>query len=107
MKASEYVLHDATSLAQRVERGETTAADLIDAAVERIESLNGRLNAVVEQCFDEARDIARRPRQNALLSGIPFLAKDKNIEVAGLRLTASCRWLESLPAAVEDAPLAK
>jgi amidase len=37
---------------------------------------------------------------------VPFLAKDLNIDVAGLHLTASCRWLAGLPAATEDAPLA-
>jgi amidase len=37
---------------------------------------------------------------------VPFLAKDLNIDVAGLHLTASCRWLSALPAAEFDAPLA-
>jgi len=37
---------------------------------------------------------------------VPFLAKDMNIEVAGLHLTASCRWLAGLPASLRDAPLA-
>jgi amidase len=107
LKAAEYILHDATGLAALVERGETTSAELVEAAIERIESLNGRLNAVVEQCFDAARATARHPEPNASLPGIPFLAKDMNIDVAGLKLTASCKWLESLPAAVEDAPLAR
>jgi amidase len=42
----------------------------------------------------------------APLAGVPFLAKDMNIDVAGLHLTASCRWLAGLPAAILDAPLA-
>jgi amidase len=42
----------------------------------------------------------------APLAGVPFLAKDMNIEVAGLHLTSSCRWLAGLPPAAQDAPLA-
>jgi len=107
MKPTEYVTHDASSLAQLVKRGETTASELVEAAIERIEALNGWLNAVVERSFDAARAAARGVDRGAALPGIPFLAKDMNIEVAGLRLTAACRWLAALPPAAVDAPLAK
>jgi amidase len=42
-----------------------------------------------------------------VLPGVPFLAKDMNIDVAGLKLTAACRWLAGLPPASVDAPLAR
>jgi hypothetical protein len=69
--------------------------------------LNGELNAVVETAFDVARAAAPTIDRRARLAGIPFLAKDMNIEVRGLRLTSSCRWLSSLPPATVDAPLAE
>lgn len=106
MLAADYIAHDATELAALVHRGEVTPRELIDAAIERIESLNGQLNAVVERGYELARDAAATIDLRAPLAGVPFLAKDVNIEVAGLHLTASCRWLDELPPAVADAPLA-
>ena len=46
---------DATEQADLVRRGEVGAGELLDAAIERIESLDGALNAVVIRWFDEAR----------------------------------------------------
>ena len=64
------------------------------------------MNAVVERGFAQAL-AGRGPVDAAApLGGVPFLAKDMNIEVAGLHLTASCRWLKDLPPAIADAPLA-
>ncbi len=106
MLAQEYTTHDATALAELVRRGEVTPLELVDAAIERIEALNATLNAVVEKGYAAARAGAASAVRSAPLGGVPFLAKDMNIEVAGLHLTASCRALASLPAATVDAPLA-
>jgi len=89
-----------------VHRREVTPLQLTEAAIERIEALNPRLNAVVERDFERARTAAQSIDPLAPLAGVPFLAKDMNIEVAGMHLTASCRWLAELPAATLDAPLA-
>jgi amidase len=106
MRPDEYIAFDATALAQLVKRGEVTASALAEAAIQRIEALNPKLNAVVEKGYDLARTAAATVNASASLAGVPFLAKDMNIEVAGLHLTASCRWLSDLPAATVDAPLA-
>ena len=106
MRPDEYVEFDATGLAQLVRRGEVDASALAEAAIQRIEALNPKLNAVVEKSYDLARAAAARVNPSAPLAGVPFLAKDMNIDVAGLHLTASCRWLADLPAATVDAPLA-
>jgi amidase len=106
MDPDEYTAFDGTGLAQLVERGEVSPLALTEAAIKRIEALNPRLNAVVERSYDLARAAAERLASSAPLAGVPFLAKDLNIDVAGLHLTASCRWLSELPAATVDAPLA-
>jgi amidase len=106
MSPEDYMAHDAIGLAESVHRGEVTAQQAADAAIERIEALNARLNAVVERDFETARIAAASVDLKAPLAGVPFLAKDMNIDVAGMRLTSSCRWLEGLPPAVKDAPLA-
>jgi amidase len=61
---------------------------------------------VVLRSFQEARASAGAAGRTAPLCGVPFLAKDMNIEVAGMQLTYSCRWMEHVPAATADAPLA-
>jgi amidase len=106
MRPDEYMAFDAAGLAALVHRREVTPEELTEAAIERIEALNGRLNAVVERDYGGARAAARAIDLSAPLAGVPFLAKDMNIEVAGLHLTSSCRWLAGLPPATVDAPLA-
>jgi amidase len=106
MRPDEYAEFDATGLAELVHGGEVSPAALADAALARIDALNPRLNAVVERADELARSASRRADSRAPFAGVPFLAKDLNIEVAGLHLTASCRWLAELPAAALDAPLA-
>lgn len=107
MKAEEYVACDGVGLSELVQRGEVSPLELLDAAIERIEALNGPLNAVVETNYAAARQAAREANPTLPLAGVPFLAKDMDTAVAGLRLTASCRWLSRLPAATVDAPLAR
>lgn len=106
MRPDEYIGFDGSALAALVRRGEVTARELCEAAVERIDALNASLNAVVERGFARALADAETIDPAAPLGGVPFLAKDMNIEVADLHLTASCRWLKDLPAARADAPLA-
>ena len=70
-------------LASALRSGRTTAVRLTEAALERIEKLNGRLGAVVrttpERAMAEARVADERLRSNPgapLLCGIPYAAKD-------------------------------
>jgi amidase len=107
MRPDEYVAFDAWELAELVRRGDLTPQSLTEAAIKRIDALNPRLNAVVERGFELARSAALHVDMKAPLAGVPFLAKDMNIDVAGLHLTASCRWLSELPPATVDAPLAQ
>ena len=106
MTPDEYMAFDGTGLADLVRRGEVALPALTEAAIARIEALNGSLNAVIEPRFDEARRAARRLDAQAPLAGVPFLAKDMNIDVEGFTLTYACRWLRDLPPANADAPLA-
>jgi amidase len=106
MQPDEYADFDGVGLAELVREGEVTAAALAEAAIGRIESIDKSLNAVVLRCYDAAREAALGADTSAPLCGVPFLAKDMNIDVAGMQLTYSCRWLEHAPPAAVDAPLA-
>ena len=73
---------DATGQADLVRRGEATAGDLVGEAVERIERLNGRLNAVIHPRFERAMDEARRGPTGPF-AGAPILPKDLGAPMAG------------------------
>ena len=48
---------DATGQAELVRRGDVSPAELVDAAIARIEKLNPELNAVITPLFDKARAV--------------------------------------------------
>jgi amidase len=71
---------DATDLAELVRSGEASPAELIQTAIERIEALNGELNAVIHPLFEKA--LATEPADGPF-RGVPFLLKDLACHSAG------------------------
>jgi len=92
----EYSGHDALSLARLIREGETSAGELLEAAISRAEAVNPRLNAVVRQMYPEARKRARGELSGPL-AGVPFLVKDLGQDYAGLPTSAGNRALASIP----------
>src|SRR5690606_16081568 len=79
---------DATELAAMVAGGDVTPLELLDAAIERIELDNERLNAVVVKWYDHARAVATGPDlPDGPFRGVPFLLKNLGAEYAGQPLT--------------------
>jgi amidase len=78
---------DATEQARLVRTGEVQPTELVEAAIERIERLDHRLNAVVIRWFDEARDRAAGPLPDGPFRGVPFLLKDLWANEAGMPIT--------------------
>jgi amidase len=79
---------DATAQAELVESGEVSPVELVDAAVERIEALDGPLNAVNIRWFDQARQAAADPDlPRGPFRGVPFLLKDLHAHMAGMPLS--------------------
>jgi amidase len=74
---------DATAQADLVRSGQVTPAELVDAAIERVEKLNGELNAVVTRLYEQARAAASGPLPDGRLRGVPFLLKDLGALSAG------------------------
>jgi amidase len=83
---------DATAQAELVQRHDVKATELVEAAIDAIETLNPILNAVVTPTFDrgldEARSVASGP-----FAGVPYLVKDLIVEVAGVRFTEGSKFL--------------
>ena len=87
--------------------GKVSAVELADAAIARIESRDGPINAVVVRDFDRARDSAReadaalaRGERRPLL-GLPMTVKESH-NVAGLQTTWGFEWAKGY-VAPEDA----
>ncbi|MEP7048108.1 MAG: amidase [Ilumatobacteraceae bacterium] len=96
---------DATDQAALVRNGEVSATELLDAAIERIESSDHALNAVIIRWFDEARAAAGR-LPDGPFRGVPFLLKDLWAHYAGQPLTNGSRALKSaLPISPTDTTL--
>lgn len=88
----DYSSHDATALADLVRRREVTPVELVDAAVARIDAVDGAINAVVYRDADQARRIAAGPLPAGPFTGVPFLVKDFGIGVAGWPRTSGSRF---------------
>ena len=95
---------DALGQADLVRRGELTATELVEAAIRRIEAMNGQLNAVVTPLFERALEEARLALPVSPLAGVPFLLKDIGADMAGVRQTAGSRALRDYRP-VSDSPL--
>jgi amidase len=75
---------DATDQATLVAKGDVTASELLEAAIQRIEQSNPALNAVVIEWFDHARSIAADSGlPDGPFRGVPFLLKDLYTNFAG------------------------
>ena len=67
---------DATDQAALVLRGEVSAAELVDAAIDRIARVDPQLGAVIHVQADEARTRAAGTLPAGPFRGVPFLLKD-------------------------------
>jgi amidase len=88
-------LLDAGAQAELVRRGEASPLELVDAAIQRIQSVNPQLNAVVWERFEKAREEARSPQlPDGPFKGVPFLTKDLGCTTAGEPDSAGSRFLK-------------
>lgn len=93
MQAADYLAADATALAAAIRAGHVSAAEAVQAAVDRIDALNPRINAVVETLYDgiDAQLAALDPA--APFAGVPYLVKDLHTLVQGSHLTQGSAFL--------------
>ncbi|MGH7820266.1 MAG: amidase family protein, partial [Candidatus Binatia bacterium] len=93
---------DATAQAELVRKREASAAELVDAAIARIEKLNPQLNAVITERFEKARvEALSDGLPNGPFRGVPFLLKDLDAYSAndpfhcGMKALKQASWTES------------
>ena len=94
----EYETYDAVGLAGLVRSGQVGAAELLEAAIERCESRNPAINAVVHTFCDSARRTLAENGREGPLSGVPFLLKDVGAHFAGEPTGYACRLFDGFVA---------
>jgi len=92
----EYAEYDGLGLAELVRKREVSPTELVEAAIERIERHDPRLNAVVYKGYDDARRTAARELPDGPFKGVPFLIKDLGIGVAGWPRTSGSRFAKDV-----------
>ena len=95
---------DATETAARIRRGETSALEVVQAAIARAEKLQPKLNFLVNSDFDRALDKARGGPGSGPFAGVPFLVKDLDDYVGAPTRFGSRAFLRA-PVAQRQAPL--
>ncbi len=97
---------DATAQAHLVRRGQVSPAELVEAAIERIESDDQTVHAVNMRWFDHAREVAAGPLPEGPFRGVPFLLKDLWAHYAGRTLSNGNQALAAAaPVSAQDTVL--
>ncbi len=102
----DYSEYDGLGLADLVARKQVTSAELVDAAIARIERHNPTLNAVVYKGYDDARKWAAGDLPDGPFKGVPFLIKDLGAQVQGWPRTSGSNFAQ-VAADAEDSELVK
>ncbi|MBU9764515.1 amidase [Mycobacterium sp. TNTM28] len=95
--------HDAVGLVEELRAGRVSAADLIEAAIARVEAVNPTLNGLAFEAFDRAhaRGAALSP-YGGFFDGVPTFVKD-NVAVAGMpTMRGADAWEPQVDAANGD-----
>jgi amidase len=99
----------ASSLAALIRSGEVTSREVVEAHLERVEEVNGSVNAIVEVRPDEVRaeadaadDFIKTGKPLGVLHGVPFTIKVSH-DVAGYASNEGTVALKDL-VATQDAP---
>ncbi|WP_300674336.1 amidase [Desulfoluna sp.] len=93
----EYTRYDATSLAELVRKGEVHPGELLDSAIERAESVNPTLNAIIHTFYERARTLASGELPDGPFKGVPFLFKDLMDNYAGEPICMGSRGIQLVP----------
>jgi amidase len=103
MEFEAYAACDGLALGELVRRGEVGAGELLEAAIDRVEAVNPRLNAVVYRFYDQARAAAAafRPADEPF-AGVPLLLKDILGDCAGVPTRFGSRFIPPVPAAADS-----
>ena len=93
--AGEFGNYDALGLAQLIRDREVSAAEVMETAIERIETVNPELNFISVRCYELGRSLARGDIPVGPFMGVPYLLKDSFMDCEGTVATQCCRMFEN------------
>lgn len=100
--------HDVVSTAELIRRGEMSAREVVQAALEAVESSQEELNSFVYldvegalKAADKVDEARRSGKPSLPLAGVPFGVKDLE-DCAGMPTTMGSHWFADGPAATRD-----
>lgn len=93
MKFSDYRAMDATAMIKGIRDKEFTADELLEAARNRLDQVNGRINAVILDLGEQAAEQITDGLPAGVLSGVPFVVKDMDGTLGGQPCTFGSRSL--------------
>jgi amidase len=106
MKFSEYSNYDGLGVAELVKKKKVKPSELVEAAIERIERLNPKLNAVVFKGYDDARTRAKT-KLSGVFAGVPMLLKDILGFKKGWPNRDGARFMQARPAGYDSTLVAR
>ena len=92
--AGEFGNYDALGLGRLIRDREVSAAEVMDAAIERIETVNPKLNFISVRCYELGRSLAASEIPAGPFMGVPFLLKDSFMDYEGTVSTQCCRMFK-------------
>jgi len=94
----EYGNYDALGLAELIAQKQIKPEEALEAAIERIEATNPKINAVVQKQYDDARAAIAAGLPNGPLRGVPYLLKDLYTWQKGARVGNGSRIYDAFVA---------
>lgn len=90
MQGFHYKEYDGLGLAELVKRKEVQPIELVEEAIRLTDSLNPKLNAVINKMYEQAMKTAGQQLTGAF-AGVPMFLKDISQEIEGEPITAGSR----------------
>tara|TARA_Y100000589_G_scaffold91302_1_gene85922 strand:+ start:2979 stop:4481 length:1503 start_codon:yes stop_codon:yes gene_type:complete len=92
---SEYSNYDGVGLAELIRKKDISAIDALDSAIDLIERLNPKLNAVHRTMYHYATEsINRNQNMDGIFAGIPMLLKDMDSSLANYPMMQGSNYLK-------------
>ncbi len=98
MTIAEYDSYDGLGLAAQIAKRNISAREAMDEAIARAEKLNPKLNAIIFEAFDQARDAASGRLPKGPFAGVPTLLKDMRAGAKGMPTRSGSRLMPAFPA---------
>ncbi len=98
MGFSAYSQYDGLGLAELVRKRKISPAELVEEAIQRVETHNPKLNAVVYKLYERARAKAKKKLPEGPFTGVPILVKDLHTTLEGEPTSNGNKLWRNIPA---------